>query len=161
MTEAWHSPGTDEVLARLETGPEGLSEAAAQERLHRFGPNEIAFRKTPAWLRFLRQFTDPMVIILLFTAAITAILTVLGNEMLPDTIVILAVVVFNAILGFVQEGQAEGALDALRDMMVQEALVRREGEQRRIASGFPRMSASTDSATCTSTNPLSPANPYP
>ena len=72
-------------------------------------------------MRFLRQFNDPMVIILLVTATITGVLTALGSHMLPDTIVITGVVLLNSILGFVQEGKAEGALDALRNMMVQEA----------------------------------------
>ncbi|MDX1695148.1 MAG: HAD-IC family P-type ATPase, partial [Ketobacteraceae bacterium] len=108
------------------------SEAEATRRLAQYGFNEIAFQKTPAWRRFLRQFNEPMVIILLVTALITSILTALGNDMLPDTIVIVGVVLLNAILGFVQEGKAEGALDALRNMMVQQALVVRAGDQRRI-----------------------------
>jgi len=119
-------------MARLETQPDGLPENVAAERLERYGPNEITFRKTPGWLRFLRQFTDPMVIILLVTAAVTGLLTALGSHMLPDTLVIAGVVLFNALLGFFQEGKAEGALDALRHMMVQEALVVRAGDQRRI-----------------------------
>jgi P-type E1-E2 ATPase len=75
-----------------------------------------------------------MVIILLVTAAITGILSALGSHMLPDTIVILAVVLLNAILGFVQEGKAEGALDALRGMMVPECMVVRDGEMMRLPS---------------------------
>ena len=75
-----------------------------------------------------------MVIILLVTAVITAALTALGSHMLPDTIVIFSVVLLNAVLGFVQEGKAEGALDALRNMMVQECLVVRDGERQRLAA---------------------------
>ena len=123
-----------EVARRLGSGPRGLDKQVAEARLAQYGPNEIAFQKTPAWLRFLRQFRDPMVIILLVTALVTAVLTLLGNEMLPDTLVILGVVLLNAILSFAQEGKAEGALDALRDMMVQEALVVREGDQMRLPS---------------------------
>jgi calcium-translocating P-type ATPase len=122
------------VLGELETSRRGLSDDEAQQRLQQFGPNEIAFRRTPAWQRFLRQFYDPMVIILLVTAAITGVLSALGSHMLPDTIVILSVVLLNSVLGFVQEGKAEGALDALRSMMVPECLVLRSGERERIAA---------------------------
>ncbi|EAQ96072.1 cation-translocating P-type ATPase [Congregibacter litoralis] len=124
----------EDVLDGLETAAEGLTQAQADRRLEKYGPNEIAFRKTPAWLRFLRQFNDPMVIILLLTAAVTGVLTALGSHMLPDTIVIVSVVVLNAVLGFVQEGKAEGALDALRNMMVPECLVLRDGERQRLPS---------------------------
>jgi len=132
VSDAWYTLSIDEVMARLDARPDGLTEDVAAERLERYGPNEITFKKTPFWLRLLRQFTDPMVIILLVTAAVTGILSAFGNHMLPDTLVILGVVFFNALLGFFQEGKAEGALDALRNMMVQEALVVRAGDQRRI-----------------------------
>ena len=132
MSEPWYEYSVGEVMSRLDTGETGLSESSALERLTQYGPNEIEFEKTPAWVRFLRQFNDPMVIILLVTATITGVLTALGGHMLPDTIVILGVVLLNAVLGFVQEGKAEGALEALRNLMVQEALVLRESDQRRV-----------------------------
>lgn len=128
----WYTQAPDELFETLQTSASGLSEDVAAARLEQYGPNELEFRKTPAWIRFLRQFNDPMVIILLVTAAVTGILTAMGNHMLPDTIVIAGVVVLNAVLGFVQEGKAEGALDALRSMMVQECLVLRENMQRRM-----------------------------
>ncbi|EED33389.1 cation-transporting ATPase, E1-E2 family [gamma proteobacterium NOR5-3] len=124
----------DELLDQLQTSDSGLSANNAAQRLEKYGPNEIAFRKTPAWQRFLQQFNDPMVIILLVTAIVTGTLTLLGSHMLPDTIVIFSVVLLNAVLGFVQEGKAEGALDALRNMMVHECLVVRDGERHRIAA---------------------------
>ena len=129
---AWYRMQADDVIHSLETSHEGLSDAAAAERLGIHGANEIEFKKTPAWVRFLRQFHDPMVIILLVTAVVTGTLTAFGSHMLPDTIVIISVVLLNAVLGFVQEGKAEGALDALRSMMVPECLVIRDGEQQRI-----------------------------
>ena len=132
LSTTWYKLSVDEVMNHLDTNPGGLDEETARARLEEFGPNEIRFEKTPAWVRFLRQFNDPMVIILLITATITATLTAFGSHMLPDTIVISGVVLLNAILGFVQEGKAEGALDALRNMMVQEALVLRNRDQRRI-----------------------------
>jgi len=132
VTRPWYGLSTQEVLEKLDTDPKGLTDEIAAARLQAFGPNEIEFKKTPAWVRFLRQFNDPMVIILLVTALVTGVLTALGSHMLPDTIVIVSVVLLNSILGFVQEGKAEGALDALRNMMVQEALVLRDLDQRRI-----------------------------
>jgi calcium-translocating P-type ATPase len=132
LSEPWYEFAVSDVMDRLETGREGLSEADAVARLEHHGPNEIQFEKIPAWRRFLRQFNDPMVIILLITAAVTTTLTALGAHMLPDTIVIVGVVLLNAVLGFVQEGKAEGALEALRKLMVQEALVLRESDQRRV-----------------------------
>jgi magnesium-transporting ATPase (P-type) len=125
---------TTAILDGLDSTEAGLGEAEASRRLEACGLNEIAFKKTPAWLRFLRQFNDPMVIILLVTACVTAVLTALGSHMLPDTIVIFSVVLLNSVLGFVQEGKAEGALDALRNMMVQECLVQRDGERKRVAA---------------------------
>ncbi len=122
----------DDLVAELRTGDAGLTSSDAERRLAETGPNEIVFKKTPAWVRFLRQFNDPMVIILLITGVVTGVLTALGSHMLPDTIVILGVVLLNSILGFVQEGKAEGALDALRSMMVQECMVIRDGREVRI-----------------------------
>ena len=135
MRKPWYGTDVAEALASLASSRErGLSLAEVEERRARHGWNEIAFRKTPAWVRFLRQFNDAMVIILLITAAVTALLTVLGGHMLPDTLVILAVVLLNAILGFVQEGKAESALEALQGMMVPECMVVRGGEVRRLPS---------------------------
>lgn len=135
MKDPWYRLDVGEVLSALDSSRDtGLSTEEVAERRSRFGWNEIAFAKTPAWRRLLRQFTDSMVIILLVTAAVTAVLTALGGHMLPDTIVILAVVLLNALLGFVQEGKAEGALDALRGMMVPECMVVRDGELRRLPS---------------------------
>ena len=130
----WYQMNEDAVLEALATSRLGLDPELVRERQQHFGINELKFRKTPIWVRFLRQFNDPMVIILLITALITAVLTTLGHHMLPDTLVIGGVVVLNAILGFVQEGKAEGALDALRNMMVQECLVVRAGNQQQIAA---------------------------
>ena len=132
MSKAWYLLSTDELLDTLESCPRGLTDQVASARLAHYGLNEIEFKKTPAWVRFLQQFNDPMVIILLATAMVTGVLTALGSHMLPDTIVIASVVLLNSILGFVQEGKAEGALEALRSMMVQECLVVRDREQRRI-----------------------------
>src|SRR5210317_2563735 len=132
MSKAWYGLPAGAVMEQLDSGAQGLKEVLASQRLEAYGANEIEFKKTPAWVRFLRQFNDPMVIILLITALVTGTLTAMGSHMLPDTIVIASVVLLNALLGFLQEGRAEGALDALRNMMVQECLVLRNEVQRRI-----------------------------
>lgn len=132
MSTSWYGLSPEEVISTLDTCEEGLSPEEAGARLEKYGINEIEFKKTPAWVRFLLQFNDPMVIILVTTAIVTGTLTALGSHMLPDTIVIMGVVILNAVLGFVQEGKAEGALEALRDMMVHECLVIREGSQKKI-----------------------------
>ncbi|WP_240725070.1 cation-translocating P-type ATPase [Mangrovimicrobium sediminis] len=127
-----YSISGEAVLESLASSRDGLGQAVIAERQARFGPNELTFSRTPAWVIFLRQFRDPMVIILLITACVTGGLTIAGSHMLPDTLVIVGVVILNAILGFVQEGKAEGAMDALRNMMVQECLVVREGCQAKL-----------------------------
>lgn len=134
MAKHWYQQSAQEVMAALRTSQQGLSTDQANQRIAQYGINQIEFKQTPAWLRFIRQFNDPMVFILLATAIVTGVLTALGEHMLPDTIVIISVVLLNAILGFVQEGKAEGALDALRNMMVPECLVERDGRQHRVPS---------------------------
>ena len=100
-----YAHASDAVLSAMNSTRDGLSARESARRLEVVGFNEIAFKKTPAWKRFLQQFNDPMVIILLATACITAVLTALGSHMLPDTIVIFSVVFLNSVLGFVQEGK--------------------------------------------------------
>jgi magnesium-transporting ATPase (P-type) len=83
-------------------------------------------------MRFLRQFHSPLVYLLLTAAAITGVLTLRGEHMLPDMSVILAVVLLNAVLGFVQEGRTEAALEALGRMMVPTGTVLRDGTQKTV-----------------------------
>jgi len=134
MAKKWYQLNPEQAMNELQTSKQGLTTDEVEKRQAKYGVNEIEFKKTPAWLRLLKQFNDPMVIILLITAIITGVLTALGQHMLPDTIVIISVVILNAGLGFVQEGKAEGALDALRNMMVPECLVERDGQQHRVPS---------------------------
>ena len=126
----------EQVLAALQSdGERGLSEAEAQKRLESFGRNELtAEDAVPAWRRFLAQFTDVLVILLLIATAISAGLWLYERESaLPyEAIAILSVVVLNAILGFVQESRAEAAVAALRAMSADDATVIRDGQQRRI-----------------------------
>ena len=115
----------------------GLSSEEARARLERFGPNELETEAaTPAWLRFVAQFKDALVILLIAAAAISiAVWAVERDTGLPyEALVIVTIVALNAALGYVQEGRAEEALAALRAMAAPEASVLRDGEQRRLAT---------------------------
>jgi magnesium-transporting ATPase (P-type) len=124
----WHQVPLDEALAELGTTREGLAEEEAARRLSRHGPNRLPEPPRPGvLLRFLRQFADLLIQVLLGAALVTA---VLGHWV--DTAVILAVVVANAVIGFVQEGKAEAALRAIRDMLAPAATVLRDGRRRSV-----------------------------
>src|SRR5688572_17936331 len=116
--EALASLGTD---ARL-----GLSEEEAGARLVRHGKNELTAEKpVPAWKKFVAQFANPLVILLLVATAISAALWLLERESaLPyEAIAILAVVLLNALMGYIQESRAEQAVAALRRMSAAHANV--------------------------------------
>jgi len=111
----------------LETG---LASTEAAERLLRYGENRVKVRGgTPTWKRLLRQFTAPLVLVLIVAAVVTGFL---GEWV--DASVIFIVVVVNAIVGFLQESKAEHALEALMKMVVAEAVVRRDGKKIRVNS---------------------------
>lgn len=133
---AAHRQSVDQVLAALRTdGERGLSGAEAEARLESLGRNELtAEAAVPAWRRFVAQFTDVLVVLLLIATAISAALWLYERESaLPyEAIAILSVVVLNAILGFVQASRAEAAVAALRAMSADDAIVVRDGQQRRI-----------------------------
>jgi Ca2+-transporting ATPase len=122
--QAWRVE-LDEVAAALETSPgTGLSAPVAAERLSRFGRNELVEKEQrPLWMLFVDQFTSPMILVLLAAAIVTL---VIGET--KDTVVILAIVVFNGVIGFVQEYRAEQAMDALKRMSSPAARVVRDGE---------------------------------
>ncbi|MCX6851531.1 MAG: HAD-IC family P-type ATPase [Verrucomicrobia bacterium] len=108
----------------------GLTSAEAADRLRRYGENCVKVRGgTPMWKRLLRQFTAPLVLVLIVAAAVTGLL---GEWV--DASVIFIVVVVNAVVGFFQESKAEHALEALMKMVVAEAVVRRDGKKIRVNS---------------------------
>ncbi len=127
----WHSLPTERVVSMLETDPEkGLDRDAVRRRLERFGANTLAARPgRPAWLRFLLQFHQPLIYILIASGIITA-----GLQEWVDSGVIFGVVLVNAVIGYIQEAKAENALAALADTMIAEATVLRDGEKLRIPS---------------------------
>lgn len=113
----------------------GLAEAEARTRLARDGRNELAAPAVlPAWRKFAAQFTNVLVLLLLAAAGISTALWLLeGDAALPyEAIAILAIVLLNAVMGYVQQSRAESAMAALRKMSASEAVVLRDGEQRKI-----------------------------
>ena len=128
VPEAWHAVGAPEALRRLGTGEQGLSAEEAAARLGRYGPNRLTPPpRRSALVRFLVQFNNVLIYVLLAAAAMSA---ALGE--LVDAAVIVGVVVINALIGFIQEGRAEQALDAIRDMLSPNAAVIRDGRRRTI-----------------------------
>ncbi len=125
---AAYSRAPGEVLSELDAGKDGLSSRVAEERLRTVGRNELPVEPpTPAVVRFARQFADVLIYILLASAALKAVM----GEWL-DFGVIIAVAVINALVGFLQEGRAERALDSIRQMLSSEAEVLRDGEWRNL-----------------------------
>jgi Ca2+-transporting ATPase len=120
-----HDVDAADVAAGLGTDPaRGLTAGEAAARLLRYGRNELVEHgRKPAWRLLVEQFTNAMIIVLMIAAVITALL---GDY--KDTVVILAIVVLNGIVGFVQEYRAEQALDALKRMSSPTARVVRDGE---------------------------------
>ena len=122
-TAALHAIEVDAIFRMVSSSPDGLSEPEAQHRLQIVGPNRLrpAKKKGPL-ARFLAQFHNVLIYVLLAAGVVTALL----NHWV-DSGVIFGVVIINAIIGFVQEGKAEKALDAIRHMLSQQAMVKRDG----------------------------------
>ena len=119
----WHALPADTVLSELASSAHGISQAEAERRITEYGPNRLVVVKPRNPLvRFFAQFHNVLIYVLLAAASVTA---ALGHWV--DTGVIVGVVLINAVIGFVQEGKAEKALDAIRDMLSQQAAVRRNG----------------------------------
>jgi magnesium-transporting ATPase (P-type) len=124
----WHSLEQDQILELLDADAGGLGEAEAERRLERYGHNRLPEppRRHP-FTRFLLQFHNILIYVLLGAATITALL-----HHVVDTLVILAVVLVNALIGFVQEGRAESAMEAIRQMLAPRAAVIRDGQRHTI-----------------------------
>lgn len=119
----WHTLPQAQVEHMLQTGAGGLAQAEVRLRLQRYGPNRLTppKRRGPV-LRFLMQFHNILLYVMMGAAAVTALL---GHWV--DTGVLMMAVVINAIIGFIQEGKAESALDAIRAMLSPHATVIRGG----------------------------------
>ena len=118
----------DQVLSDLQSGPEGLSAAQAEGRLAEYGPNRLREAPKATLLqRFLQQLRDPMLLILMAAAAVSAVTNYLSHEPFTEVLIILAVVLLNAVLGVVQESKAEAAIEALQTMTAATSKVLRDG----------------------------------
>lgn len=127
--DAYHALSAEDVLAGIEASPTGLSATEAAQRLQLYGANELP--STPARhpvVRFLSHLNNALIYFLLAAAVVT---WSLGHFV--DASVILAVVLVNAIVGFIQEGKAENALNAIRSMVSPQATVMRDGHRSRVS----------------------------
>jgi len=129
--EQWHAVSVKDAMKAQCSGPSGLSEGEALERLAKYGPNRLAppKRRGP-FLRFAAQFHDVLIYVLLGAAVVTALL-----DHWIDAQVILAVVLINAVIGFLQEGKAEKALEAIRDILAPKASVIRKDRRKTVLGG--------------------------
>jgi len=128
---SWHALTSDETLDRLEMSAEsGLSAPEAARRLERYGPNRLAeSERTPKWRIFARQFQDFMIYVLIGAVLISAL-----EGQVPEAIAILAILLLNGVLGFVQEYKAEQSLEALKELSAPTATVLRDGVETEIAA---------------------------
>ena len=125
----WHALTADEAITQLETTRDGLSQEQVSQRLSSFGPNKLPEAPQASTLaRFLKQFANLLVIVLMVAGILTAFL-----QHWIDTAVIFAVVIVNALIGVVQEGKAEKAMDSIRQMLALKAAVIRNGKRRTVA----------------------------
>ena len=129
--KVWHRLPVDEVVQSLDVNlSAGLSLEETARRQKEFGPNCVSARRsTPWWMKFLKQFHQPLIYILLTSTGIAA---AMGEWV--DASVIFGVAFINAVIGYVQEAKAEKAIQALAKMVLTEATVRRGGEKLRIPS---------------------------
>lgn len=126
----WHTKTIQTVFHSFDTTPQGLSHQAAQIRLKNTGLNQLPHKKpTAQWLRFFDQLTSPIILMLSAAAIVKLLLHKIG-----DALAILFVVLFNALLGFIQERKAETSLKALRQLSAPKAKVRRDGKLEEVRS---------------------------
>jgi len=123
----WYQLPVSEVVSALATNETGLTSAEAKIRLSKYGHNELEFKRRGPLIRLLLQFHSPLIYVLLASATITAFL-----NMWVDAGVILAVVLANTAIGFIQEGRAESSIESLKRMLVPTCTVLRDGEVRDI-----------------------------
>lgn len=130
-TKAWHAQDGEQVLAAVKSDRKGLASREAGERLQQQGYNRLTpIKKKGPLARFVAQFHNVLIYVLLAAAGLTAFL-----QHWVDTGVILGVVLINAVIGFLQEGKAEKALDAIRNILSLQAMVRRDGRSQRVDAG--------------------------
>lgn len=130
-TTNFYTKSVEETFVTLASQETGLSSQEAEKRLTEYGTNELeAGRKTTMLQKFLEQFKDLMILVLLAAAVISAVV----SHEIVDALIILAVVIINAIMGVVQEAKAEQAIEALREMSTPHANVLRDGHTKSVSS---------------------------
>lgn len=127
----WYQISSDEALSKLDTdGSTGLSQSEAESRLEKYGPNELKEGKKKSFARrLLEEFMDPMIIILLLAAIVSAFA---GEKI--DSIIILAIVIINAVLSLTQEGKAAESIEALKKISAPTVRVIRDGQAQEVDS---------------------------
>ena len=124
-----YTQSAEELLRQFDTSGQGLSGAQAAERLQKYGPNRLKEAPKPTLLqRFIEQLKDPMLIILMVAAAVSAVTNYFSGEGFAEVFIILIVVLLNAILGVYQESKAEAAIEALQTMTAATSKVLRDGK---------------------------------
>ncbi len=127
---SWYQLSIKEIFHKLGTWENGLTDAEASQRLEEYGPNKLAEEEKISKLKILlHQFTSPLIYILL----IAGLITIMLKEYI-DSGVIFAVVILNAIIGYIQEYKAEESVRALKKMVVPKAKVLRDGKEKEINS---------------------------
>ena len=133
----WQALNLSEVKQKLKTNYQyGLTNEEAEKRFQEYGENKLEDKpKDNLFVKFIKQFNDFMIIILIIASIVSALIEkVQGSNDYLDSIIIIAIVVFNAIMGIVQEAKAEKSLDALKKMTAPVVKVRREGRVKQINS---------------------------
>ena len=133
----WHTKEIEEIEKNFRTNKlYGIETEEAKKRLEHFGENKLANKKKEnIFIKFIKQFNDFMIIILIIASIISAIITKMNGENdYIDSIIIIAIVVFNAIMGLIQEAKAEKSLEALKNMTAPVAKVRRNGKVETISA---------------------------
>ena len=131
----WETLRKEEVLIKLKTSKkEGLSKAEAHERQQKYGKNKLEdTKKETILVKFIKQFNDFMIIILIFASIISAGISYMqGENDYIDSIIIIAIVILNALMGVIQEAKAEKSIEALKEMTPPKAKVIRENETKEI-----------------------------
>ena len=122
---------SEEILQELQTSHQGLTDQQAENRLAQYGENRLQEgRKTTMLERFVEELKDPMLIMLMAAAAVSAITNIISHEPLTEVFIIIAVVLLNAVLGVFQESKAEEAIEALQKMTAAECKVLRNGSMK-------------------------------
>lgn len=130
MESKWFSQTVEETEKNLETNiKDGLKLEQVNKKIAQYGLNELqAQKKKSIFIKFLEQFKDFMIIVLIFAAIISGAISIAQGEAITDSIIILAVVIVNSIIGVAQEAKAEKSLEALEKLSGHEAKVIRDGK---------------------------------